>query len=387
MRGIFTLFILFNIICTVSNAQNQEGEQTRFSGRVEQTNQNNRHNFSASVGTLTNAVAVNETPTSITINAGPFGTTGSTNRSQFLILSQLGFTIPENAIIGSITVNVVGRASLANTLAIGTIGIGTRTNSQTYNPLGSGTSTGVENNGGYFSTTEGTISVEVPLSTFGTSLTPAQVNDPNFAVVLQLQNYVSSNANAFIDQISITISYLLEILPVEFISFDAKKVDNGVQLTWKVGVEVDVDRYEVERSTNGAHFTKIGYMPATQSSSYSFTDLKPLTGTAYYRVRNVDRDGQFKYTTVVKYSNNTSDLQYKAFPTTTKGQVTFQHPSATGKAAISVHTLEGRTVRSVTPAQGSISTPVDLSTLPSGTYLLQYQGENGRSEAFRIIKQ
>ncbi|HYH16210.1 MAG TPA: T9SS type A sorting domain-containing protein, partial [Flavisolibacter sp.] len=63
------------------------------------------------------------------------------------------------------------------------------------------------------------------------------------------------------------------------------------------------------------------------------------------------------------------------------------HPSVTGKATISVHTLEGRSVRSISPSPGSISTPVDLSTLPAGTYLLKYQSESGSSETFRILKQ
>ncbi|WP_066403671.1 Ig-like domain-containing protein [Flavisolibacter tropicus] len=189
---------------------------------------------------------------------------------------------------------------------------------------------------------------------------------------------------------TVTLIYPEQIpppLPVEFISFEASKADNGVQLSWKVGTEINVVRYEIERSTDGTNFKKIGSVDATQKSSYSFTDVQPVNGLAYYRVRNVDHDGAFKYTTVVKFKNDLSAALFKAFPTTTNGLVTFQHPTVVGKTLITINNLEGRTLRAITPANGSLSTQIDLSAYPSGTYFLRYQGGNGHSEAFRIIKQ
>jgi hypothetical protein len=186
---------------------------------------------------------------------------------------------------------------------------------------------------------------------------------------------------------TVTLVYPAKTLPVEFISFDAKKSGSGVLLTWSVGTEVNVDRYEVERSNDGAKFTKIGSLLATHNSSYSFTDLQPLTGTSYYRVRNVDHDGQFKYTIVLKYQNGNAIGLFKAFPTVTQGMVTFQHPSAREHAVITITSLEGKTLRSIIPAHGSISTPIDFSALPAGTYLLRYQGESSQPETFKILKQ
>lgn len=176
-------------------------------------------------------------------------------------------------------------------------------------------------------------------------------------------------------------------LPVEFISFNAKKADNGVQLLWTVGTEINVDRYEIERSSDGVNFAKIGSTPAISSSSYSFTDSKPLAGVAYYRVRNVDHDGQYAYTPVLKYNNGQVSGLTKVFPTLTKGLVTFQHPSVTGKATITILTQEGKTLRTLTLSRGTIATPVDLSTYPSGTYLLRFVAENSATETFRIFKQ
>lgn len=189
------------------------------------------------------------------------------------------------------------------------------------------------------------------------------------------------------DIATVTLVYPERALPVEFISFNARKAGNGVLLSWTVGTEINVERYEIERSTDGANFITIGTIPATQSSSYSFTDLKPVMGTAYYRVRNVDIDGAYAYTAVLKYTNGHAETVLKAFPTSTKGFVTLQHPSVTGRAIVSIITQEGKLIRTLTLPRGSIATPVDLSTYPAGTYLLRYLDENGQTETFRIIKQ
>jgi hypothetical protein len=175
--------------------------------------------------------------------------------------------------------------------------------------------------------------------------------------------------------------------PVEFTGFDATKVSNGVLLTWNVATEANVKNYEVEKSADGRNYNKIGQVKATNSNSYSFTDIQASTGIVYYRIKNVDNDGKFKYSTVLTYDNGRTVLQFKAFPTATKGLVTFQHPAVRGAATITVSTLDGRILKSIAPGRGSINTPVELSQFPSGTYLLRYQGEGHSSEAFRIFKQ
>ncbi|ANE50589.1 Ig-like domain-containing protein [Flavisolibacter tropicus] len=201
--------------------------------------------------------------------------------------------------------------------------------------------------------------------------------------------HVTNNSNPPLSSsiATVTLNYPERALPVEFISFDARQTDKGVQLHWEVGTEVNVNHYDVERSTDGVNYKVIGSENATQNSSYNYTDLQPVNGVAYYRIRNVDQDGSFKYSTVVKFKNGLSTALFKAFPTTTKGLVTLQHPSVTGNAWIIISNMDGKTLRSFIPANGSVSTPIDLSNYPSGTYMLRYQGVNGHSETFRIIKQ
>ncbi|MDQ8004632.1 MAG: T9SS type A sorting domain-containing protein [Pedobacter sp.] len=82
-----------------------------------------------------------------------------------------------------------------------------------------------------------------------------------------------------------------EVLPVTISTFTAKLNNNKVALNWTVGTETNVNRYEVERSTNGVDFIKVAEVVANGSSSYATVDAKPELGINYYRLKGVDNDG------------------------------------------------------------------------------------------------
>jgi len=95
---------------------------------------------------------------------------------------------------------------------------------------------------------------------------------------------------------------LIEIfpLPVEMISFDGLKTENGNTLIWKTATENNSDYYWIERSTTGEFTEKsiIGQEPAagnsTTEQTYAFIDNDFEQTINYYRLVQVDRDGQFK---------------------------------------------------------------------------------------------
>lgn len=100
-------------------------------------------------------------------------------------------------------------------------------------------------------------------------------------------------------------------LPIELSEFSAKLARGGILLYWKTATELDNDHFEIERSTNGIDFKKIGKVDGhgttTASHTYSFLDLDPLQGLSYYRLRQVDFDGMATYSDVVSVSNFDSD--------------------------------------------------------------------------------
>jgi len=175
-------------------------------------------------------------------------------------------------------------------------------------------------------------------------------------------------------------------LPVTFVGFDAKRMGGNVQLTWKVAGEENVARYEVERSTDGRNFTVIGSLATSKHDTYTFSDPNTAS-TVYYRVRNVDTDGKFKYTNVARLVNGKASLVLKAFPTPVVNQLTIQHPAISSSTLINVSAADGRIIRSIRPTAGSLQTFIDMSNLQKGLYMVRFDDGDGNVETMKIIKQ
>ena len=92
------------------------------------------------------------------------------------------------------------------------------------------------------------------------------------------------------------------VLPVTLVSFTGKNNGGGNMLSWTVANEKGIDYYGLERSTDGQNFSGVSSVVASGKSGYSFSDNLNLTGYSfyYYRLKIVDKDGNFKYSSVVK---------------------------------------------------------------------------------------
>jgi hypothetical protein len=176
-------------------------------------------------------------------------------------------------------------------------------------------------------------------------------------------------------------------LPVNFIGFTGKKTPTGTQLTWKVADEMSVKFYNVEKSTNGITYSNLGMVRATGDKEYTFTDGQPNSDLTYYRIKNIDMDDRFKYSTVLSFRNGKADLLFKVFPTVVRNKVTVQHEASTVGAKITVTSADGRLVKSIIPSGNAIQTEVDLSGQLSGMYILRFDNGKGRIETSKIMKQ
>ena len=95
-------------------------------------------------------------------------------------------------------------------------------------------------------------------------------------------------------------------LPVELTSFTAKQSVSGVELQWVTATEVSNFGFDVERANTSkdAIWEKIGFINGHGNSNspnnYSFIDNKPLSGKSQYRLKQIDKDGAFKYTNAIE---------------------------------------------------------------------------------------
>lgn len=85
------------------------------------------------------------------------------------------------------------------------------------------------------------------------------------------------------------------VLPIELIEFNAKIVTNHVSLNWSTASESNNSYFIVERSSNGTIWNVIENIPGTGNSSsivyYSTIDNAPYLGISYYRLKQIDFDG------------------------------------------------------------------------------------------------
>jgi hypothetical protein len=94
-------------------------------------------------------------------------------------------------------------------------------------------------------------------------------------------------------------------VPLKFLHFTAQRKQNYSQLDWQTAKEINADHFDVERSEDGVTFRKIGAVTANNSlatNNYTYNDQLPLNGTAWYRIRSVDRNGAYNYSSIAVVS-------------------------------------------------------------------------------------
>ena len=113
-------------------------------------------------------------------------------------------------------------------------------------------------------------------------------------------------------------------LPIQLKNFTALPDRQAVHLQWATATEKNNAFFAIERSANGQVFEEIGRVSGAGNSvielQYHFLDLAPLPGMNYYRLRQIDYDGQFSYSMVrtVDWKDYYDAQQVSLFPSPAK---------------------------------------------------------------------
>ncbi len=196
---------------------------------------------------------------------------------------------------------------------------------------------------------------------------------------------VNSPQNVVFDNFALSAANIP--LPVTFLGFVARKNDDGtLKLLWNVGDEINVDHYEVESSADGYHFNSIGTVPATGKSNYSFDYTEKLTGTTFFRIKNVDADGSFKYSGIIKVAATEKSGQLILYPVPANDQVYVQHGKAPAHSLITVVSVEGKTLKKVLPVPNTLQTTLNIHDLGTGIYFVRYDDGNGTIQSAKLVR-
>ena len=180
--------------------------------------------------------------------------------------------------------------------------------------------------------------------------------------------------------------------PVKLSSFSVDIKDNTTALSWTVeNQDANSSHFEIERSANGKDFSQVAIVNATNNTkqSYSFTDNDPsLSGSAYYRLKMVDKNGQFAYSEIktVQFANTGFSVLVYPNPmqSVSKLRVNLEKPQV---IKVSISNSTGNLVQhfEINGQRGMNEKSINLSTVPAGSYMIRIQSGQ-KNKVISVIK-
>lgn len=204
------------------------------------------------------------------------------------------------------------------------------------------------------------------------------------------QNNVAPNGDDFVPTPAPVV------LPLRLLNFTAVKSGNNGILNWTVENQSNInDHFEIERSFNGVSFDKMGSVAVINNGptgTYSFTDLDIVStrnnGVIYYRIKQVDKDGQFVYSDVRSIRLNPGKVSLGLYPNPANiySTLTMDLPDAM-QVSVIVSDAGGRVIDqySISGNKGMNQKRLDLSKYASGSYMMKIQAGN-ESQTLTLVK-
>jgi hypothetical protein len=179
-------------------------------------------------------------------------------------------------------------------------------------------------------------------------------------------------------------------LPVELVSFEGELLDGKVELSWETASEKENDYFEVQKSVDGNRFIEIDYVSGQGNSnelvSYYSVDANPSLGTSYYRLKQVDYDGEFSYSNIISISNY-SDIAIDIYPNPATDYIYVQIPSVSElEVSLKIISMDGKVLLENSWRNESGIKRINISDLPSAQYILRKEINNEFLEEAIIIE-
>jgi Secretion system C-terminal sorting domain len=235
-------------------------------------------------------------------------------------------------------------------------------------------------------------------TTYTLALPAAFSNNPNVRVGFNWRNNGNGSGtdpSAAIDDVRFTTPISLS---VDLLSFSAEKSSSGTNVSWNVENERSFSRYELERSYEGDDFSFVkihtvnGNCTGQNQCAYSYKDINH-TKTVYYRLKMVDEDGEFAYSSIISLDQSTentnpftlisdyveNDVLQVKLSSKKKSSAKFVLYNIAGKAVV--------TENDVPIKSGFNQKNIDINKLTNGVYILKIYFDNeDRVLSAKVIK-
>ncbi|MCW9097191.1 MAG: T9SS type A sorting domain-containing protein [Ignavibacteriaceae bacterium] len=192
--------------------------------------------------------------------------------------------------------------------------------------------------------------------------------------------------------------YTFSFVPVELVSFSAEVFSNNVTLSWITATEINNSGFAIERRNAGnEQWNNIGFVNGNGNSTeiryYSFTDNSVSVGEYFYRLKQLDYNGNFTYSkeveiTILPVSEYTLKQNYpNPFNPSTK--IAFSIPSSSF-VSLKVFDILGDEINTLVNrelTQGSYEVQFNGTDLPSGVYFYNLTaGDFSKTMKMNLLK-
>jgi hypothetical protein len=180
-------------------------------------------------------------------------------------------------------------------------------------------------------------------------------------------------------------------LPLKLLEFKGEQEREKNILLWTTANEEQTASFIIQRSADALQFKDIGTVAAAGDYSgtlqYRYEDRQPLDKNNYYRLKMLDQDGSFTYSSIILLKRYGSGSKLTVFPnpTTQSVNIMMSRASSTGVVTAQLIDLKG----TVLQQKQIINTSVinfDLDRYVPGIYLIRVQVD-GEQSVWRVIKQ
>lgn len=189
--------------------------------------------------------------------------------------------------------------------------------------------------------------------------------------------FIGSASTLYVDN----VYFYNTLLPISFTDFKVTRKNNTAFLQWNTAFELNNKGFSIERSTDAVNFKEINFINASNANAaggahaYTATDLIPVKGVNYYRIRQVDIDGHVTYSATQSLSfENTNASVLAVFPNPAKDKV-FVTLGAIESSTARYYILgtDGKVAKTGTfnKSQGNTVQTLDVSGLPRGLYIIK----------------
>ncbi len=177
------------------------------------------------------------------------------------------------------------------------------------------------------------------------------------------------------------------VLPVELLDFRATVIDRGTLLEWSTASEENNEGFYIERSSNTESWETLGFIEGKgttlEQQHYSFLDEYPFIGENYYRLKQMDFDGDFEYSDIVNviFDEQNPLSKVHIFPNPVNAELNVIN----GEGIAIIYNTLGQHIKKVIINSSQLT--INTSGLPKGQYILRIEKQDGRVENQYFIKQ